>query len=213
MIAPDLRGFGQSRSTRPFTMESLADDVHELLAAIGALPCVLGGLSMGGYVSLAYVTKYAADLSGLMLINTKAEADTPEGKANRMKMIETVHKGGSKAVADQMEPKMTAPGASPAVRARLRRIMEDCPPLTIEHACLAMRDRADWREKLRSIAVPTLVIVGDADAFAPLAVAESMLREIPRSRLAVIRDAGHLAPMEQPAAVNQQILKFLSPES
>src|SRR5688572_5793193 len=72
VITPDLRGFGRSKSNEPFTMESLADDVHALLADIGALPAILGGLSMGGYVALAYAKKYPTDLLGLMLIDTKA---------------------------------------------------------------------------------------------------------------------------------------------
>src|SRR3954471_8710967 len=110
VIAPDLRGFGKSApATSPFTMESLADDVHALLAEIGALPCVLGGLSMGGYVALAYVKKYPGDLKGLALIDTRAEGDTPEGKEGRGKMIDTARgPAGAKAVADQMMPKMVA---------------------------------------------------------------------------------------------------------
>src|ERR1700743_1984444 len=65
IILPDLRGFGKSISREPFSIESLADDVHALLAKLGALPCVLGGLSMGGYVSLALARKYPGDLLGL----------------------------------------------------------------------------------------------------------------------------------------------------
>lgn len=209
-IAPDLRGFGNSGRTRPFTLEDLADDVHLLLEKIGALPCALGGLSMGGYISFAYVTRYAADLNALLLIDTKAEADTSEGKANRMKMIETCRAGGAKAVADQMAPKMTGPAASPEVVARARQIMESCPPATIENACLAMRDRRDYRCELPSIPIPTLVIVGSDDAFAPPAVAESMAREIRHSHLAIIPGAGHLAPMEQPGKVNEAVLTFLA---
>src|SRR5688500_1730217 len=110
VIAPDLRGFGQSRRSDPFTIESLADDLHLFLEQLGALPCVLAGLSMGGYVSLAHAAKYPADLRGLILIDTKADADTDEGKKGRAKMIELVKKSGAKAVADQMEPKMLAPG-------------------------------------------------------------------------------------------------------
>src|SRR3954464_4498109 len=78
VITPDLRGFGQTPSTDAFTMESLADDVHALLAQMNALPCILGGLSMGGYVALAYAKKFANDLRALMLIDTKAEGDSPD---------------------------------------------------------------------------------------------------------------------------------------
>jgi pimeloyl-ACP methyl ester carboxylesterase len=212
VIAPHLRGFGASKSDAPFTLESLADDIHALLSSVGALPCVLVGLSMGGYVSLAYVRKYPSDLRGLILVDTKAEADTAEGKQGRQKMIELVRKEGSKAVADQMLPKMLAKDAAtqrPEQAKALRRIMESCPPKTIENALAAMRDRPDRSGELASIRVPTLVIVGDGDAITPPDVAESMAGKIPGADLVTIRGAGHMTPMEQPEQVNRALRTFL----
>ena len=212
VIAPDLPGFGQSRSDRPFTLESLADDIHALLAAVGALPCALAALSMGGYVALAYAKKYPADLRALMLVDTKAEADTAEGKQGRDKMIELVRKEGSRAIADQMMPKMLAKDAAeqrPQTAQALRKIMEACPPKTIEHALGAMRDRPDRSGELSSIKVPTLVVVGDADAITPPGVAESMAQKIPGAQLVTIRGAGHMSPMEQPEQVNRALKSFL----
>jgi 3-oxoadipate enol-lactonase len=212
VITPDLRGFGKSVSTDPFSLETLAEDVHALLKEIGALPCVLGGLSMGGYVSLSYIQKHPMDLRSLMLIDTRAEADNAEGRANRDKMIQLVREKGSKAVAEQMMPKMLAPDSPatrPAVARQLREIMEACPALTIEHALSAMRDRADHTGNLASIALPTLIIVGDQDAITPPAVSEQMHRAIPRSTLEVIRGAGHMSPMEQPQQVNLAMHRIL----
>jgi 3-oxoadipate enol-lactonase len=211
VIAPDLRGFGDSHSDTPFTIESLADDLHVLLGEVG-LPCVLGGLSMGGYVALAFARKYPTDLLGLVLVDTRAEADTPEGKEGRQKMIDLARSSGSAAVADQMMPKMTAPGLDqrrPEVASRLRSIMNACPPKTIEHALAAMRDRPDLTGFLPSIKVPTQIIVGESDAITPVASAESMQKSIPNARLAVIKGAGHMSPMEQPAQVNHAIRMFL----
>jgi 3-oxoadipate enol-lactonase len=211
VIAPDLRGFGQSKSAEPFTMESLADDVHALLAEIGALPCVLGGLSMGGYVALAYAKKYPTDLRGLALIDSKAEADTAEGKAGRDKMIELARSQGAKAVAEQMMPKMLAPDAErsrPQVKRELEQIMSAQSPLTIEHALAAMRDRADMASHLPSIAVPALVIVGEHDTLTPPAGAEKMSAAIPKSTYVVIRGAGHMSPMEQPQQVTDALRRF-----
>src|SRR5213075_2160126 len=99
VIAPDLPGFGQSKSTKPFTMQSLADDLHSLLSQTSALPCILAGLSMGGYMTFAYAAKYAKDLKALILVDTKADADTPDGKAGRDKMIQTARTSGSPAIA------------------------------------------------------------------------------------------------------------------
>jgi len=214
VITPDLRGFGQSAaSTAPFSLELLADDVHALLKELGAERCALGGLSMGGYVALAYVKKYGGELRGLMLIDTKAEADTPEGKEARTRMVEVARQKGSSAIADLMEPKMLAPDAAkqrPAVAKELRAIMEACPPLTIEHALLAMRERPDRVAELGQIKVPTLIVVGEHDAITPPAVAETMRKGIPNARLVVVRGAGHMSCMEQPEQVNQAMREFVA---
>lgn len=212
VIAPDLRGFGQSRSEEAFSIESLADDLHQLLSQIDALPCVLGGLSMGGYVAFAFVTKYPTDLRGLMLVDTKAEADTAEAKQNRMKTIETAKCMGSAAVVDGMLPKLVAPETQlgrPGVLQELRAIMESCPPKTIELAQLAMCDRRDYRDELASIAVPTLVVVGLDDALSPPATAEFMAREISHAKLVVIPKAGHMSPVEEPELVNRAMGEFM----
>lgn len=213
VVAIDLRGFGQSRSNEPFTIAGQAEIVHELLEKIGGLPCVLAGLSMGGYISLAFARKYPAALNGLILVDTKAEGDTAEGKVNRNKMIELARTGGSKAIADQMLPKLLAPDTiqhRPQVVRDVRNMMENCPPLTIEHALAAMRDREDQTDLLASIPVPTLIVVGQDDAITPPAVAEAMHRAIPKSQLEIIRGAGHMSPMEQPEQVTQAMRRFLS---
>jgi 3-oxoadipate enol-lactonase len=208
VITLDLRGFGKSKSTEPFTIEALADDVHDLLTKINALPCVLAGLSMGGYVSQAYAKKYPGDLSGLILIDTKPEADTEPGKEARNKMIELVRAKGSPAVADQMEPKMLCAFTvqqRPQIVQKLRQIMEACAPLTIEHACAAMRDRPDFTANLRNLKIPVLILIGESDAIIPLATAESMQKATPRCTLAVIKNTGHMAPMEDPPQANNAI--------
>ena len=215
VVTPDLRGFGESDfdppKPRAYTLEALADELHVLLEGIDALPCALAGLSMGGYVALAYIKKYPCDLRGLVLIDTKAEADTPEGKQGREKMMDLVRREGARAVADQMMPTMLAadPAPDPRVAASLRAMMEACPPRTIEHALAAMRDRPDRSGELAAIHVPTLVVVGEADALTPPAGAEAMARKIPGAQFVTIPGAGHMSPMEQPEQVNRAMISFL----
>lgn len=212
VIAPDLRGFGRSASSDPFTIESLADDVHRLLVEIDALPCVLGGFSMGGYVALSYFVKYSDTLKGLILVDTKAAADTPQQKEGRAKMAELARTRGAGAVADEMVPKQLSgetPQKRPGVAAALYRLMEQCPPATIEHALMAMRDRRDRSASLSDIRLPTLMIVGDNDSITPPDIARGMQRQIAGSELEIIRGAGHMSPMEQPAQVNRAIERFL----
>lgn len=212
VIVPDLPGFGRSISDAPFTIDSLADDLHAFLADLNALPCTLAGLSMGGYISLSLAARYPESLSGLILVDTRAEADSSEGRINRGKMIELVRSSGSRAIAEQMFPKLvapTTPADRPQVTGALREMMEGCPPKTIEHALAAMRDRADRAADLPKISVPTLIIVGEHDAITPPSVAQSMHAAIAGSVLQVIPDAGHMAPMEQPNAVNRIISGWL----
>jgi len=97
----------------------------------------------------------------------------------------------------------------PALLKKLRGIMEACPPKTIEHALVAMRDRRDWRDRLASIAVPTLIVVGEHDAITPVSVSEFMSREIPKSKLVVVKGAGHMSPMEQAEQVNRAFRTFM----
>jgi pimeloyl-ACP methyl ester carboxylesterase len=212
VITPDLRGFGKSINNSTFTLQGLAEDLYVLLSQIHALPCVLGGLSMGGYVALAYQRQYASTLRGLILIDTRAASDDPETRAGRDIMIELARAGGSSAVAEKMMPRMLAPAtaqSNPAVASELRAIMESCPAQTIQHALAAMRDRPDSRPALTRIAAPTLIIVGDSDVITPPAAAEEMHKSVASSTLSVITGAGHMSPMEQPQQVSRAIKHFL----
>jgi pimeloyl-ACP methyl ester carboxylesterase len=211
VIAPDLPGFGQSSASRALTIESLAQDIHELLARIGVSNCVIGGFSMGGYVALAYAKKFASELRGLMLINTRAEGDSAEGKEKRNRMIETVRTSGSKAIADAMFPNMLmkAHQSDRSIAEPFRQMMESQSPQAIEWALAAMRDRPDQIAFLPSIAIPTLIIASENDAVIPKAAADAMNKGIPRSKLVMVPNASHAAPVENPQAVERAILGFL----
>ncbi|HEV7299121.1 MAG TPA: alpha/beta fold hydrolase [Tepidisphaeraceae bacterium] len=214
VIAPDLRGFGENTDEGPFSLDELADDVKRLIDSLGLDKVVLAGLSMGGYVAAAFAVRYPQSLRGLILIDTKTEADTPEGKAGRDKMIALANEKGSAAVAEQMLPKMLAPEAlnanGPAV-AQLRQMMEACPPATIAHALAAMRERPDRTADLVRLAVPTLIVVGQHDAIIPPATAAALASKIPGARAHEVAGAGHMAPFESPQDVNGAIRDFVTP--
>jgi pimeloyl-ACP methyl ester carboxylesterase len=211
VITPDLPGFGRSTSNGSFTIESLAEDVHQALSRIGVSGCYLGGFSMGGYVALAFAKKYASDLRGLMLINTRAEGDTAEGKEKRHKMIEVVRAKGSKAIADAMLPNMITKEhqADQSLAQPFRQMLERQSPQAIEWALSAMRDRTDQMEFLPSISVSTLIIASEDDAIIPKAAADAMHKAIPRSKLVMVPNAGHAAPVDNPEAVQRAIREFV----
>jgi 3-oxoadipate enol-lactonase len=212
VLIPDLPGFGKSFTDRAFTMESLAADLNQFLLRINVSRCVLAGFSMGGYVALEFAKRFPRMLSGLMLIDTRAEADSAEGKEKRNKMIETVRSSGSGAIADAMMPNMVTKDhvADTSITKPLRQIMESCPPLTIEYALAAMRERKDQTSFLPSIAMPTLIVVGEHDAITPKSAAAAMHKAIPRSKLVMIPNAGHMSPMENPVDVDRAIREFVA---
>ncbi len=212
IIAPDFRGFGKSQAAGPFTVASLAEDIHALVATLDVKQPIIAGLSMGGYVAINYARKFAGSFRALILIDTKDAGDDAAQKETRNRMIEVARTKGSTAIAEMMQPKMLSRDTNehrPGQVKALRTIMEQCPAQTIEYALAALRDRPDMTEELPKIAVPTLIIVGDADAITPPAMAEGMQKRIRNSRLVVVPGAGHMAPMEQASQVNRVIRQFV----
>jgi 3-oxoadipate enol-lactonase len=214
VLAPDLPGFGKTPAgAEAFTISAVAALLHDKLAARGALPCVMGGCSMGGYVSLAFARAFPNDLRGLLLIDTRAEADTSEARKGRDKTIELVRTSGPPAIADQMLGKLLSEGTvahRPALVKQVRQMIESTPAATIEAALRALRDRPDQANLLPSISVPAMAIVGEHDVLTPPALSEAMVRSLPHGNLRVIAGAGHLSPMEQPAQVNAAIGELLA---
>lgn len=213
IITPDLPGFGQTPGDQPFTVQSVAERLHAFLTAIDALPCVLGGCSMGGYVTFAFEQEYPKDLQGLILIDTRAEGDSPEQRHNRDRLIGLIDRIGSSAIADAMLPKMLSPESKrqqPELEGRLKTVMLNTSPTTLKHALAALRDRPDRMELLPSIGRPTQILVGKDDEVTPVQAAEQIKAGIRHATLTVIPDAGHLSPIENPNAVNEAIRGFMA---
>jgi 3-oxoadipate enol-lactonase len=198
VIAPDLRGFGES-PLRPFVIADLADDVASLLDALGIGRASIAGLSMGGYVALAFAHRHRARLEGLVLADTKPGPDTPEARQARGEAIELVRGQGVAAYLDKQLPRLLSPGAAPDLRAHARSLGLQRPESVIA-GLEALRDRPDRRGELRHISCPTLVIVGTEDTLTPPAEAREMAAAIPGARLIELPGAGHLVNLEAPEA-------------
>jgi len=215
VIAPDLRGFGQSGVTEgTVTMERMADDLAALLDAIGiAGPIALCGLSMGGYVAFAFQRKYASRLRSLILCDTRAANDTPEMAAARLEMADRVLREGPAPLVDGMMPKLFAEATvqdCSAVVESLRSVMMGTAPNGIAAAARGMAERADATAALGEIECPALVIVGEHDAITPSEEMSAICRAIPGGRFVEIAGSGHMSPIEAPAEVNAAILEFLA---
>jgi 3-oxoadipate enol-lactonase len=216
VIAPDLRGHGETGAATPgpYPMELLADDCAALLDALPVSgPVVIGGLSMGGYVALAFCRRYPERVRGLILAATRAGPDSPEGRANRDRMAAAVRARGTAAAVEENLPKMLAPETyveKPDLVERVRQIMAATPPEGVVGALIGMRDRPDSVPLLETIQAPALVIHGLEDQLFPPAEAEAMHRRLPHSRLQLVPRAGHLLNMEQPEAFNAAVRGFLT---
>lgn len=215
VIAPDLRGFGGSAAfSETPSLDRMVDDVADLLDELQIRErIVLGGLSMGGYVAFAFARRHADRLRGLILADTKAEADNTEGKANRERLIAFASQHTGRDVFEQMLAKLVGPDTMahrPEVVESIRQIAASQTSAGIIGALQAMRDRPDSGPSLESITVPTLVVVGEQDALTPPSLAETLAVRIRDARLVRIAGAGHLTNLEKPAEFNAAVREFLA---
>lgn len=214
-IVPDLRGFGDSSTHGPFTMDQYTDDLCSLLDWMEIPQAVVCGLSMGGYVAMALWRRHPDRVRGLILCDTKAAADSDAARAGRDALTARVNAQGARAVVDQMLSSMigaSTPARAPQVVASVRAMMERQPVAGIVGALSALRDRPDSAQTIASISVPTLVVVGEEDTITPIAEATTMIDLLPLAtdaQLVRIAGAGHLPCLERPGAFNHAIAEFL----
>ena len=213
VVTVDLRGHGETpATTAPATMEEMAEDVAALLDSLDIARVVVGGLSMGGYVALAFYRARPERVRALVLADTRSNADTEEARRTREETARRALTEGMAPIADAMLPKLLSAGTlehSPDVVARVRRMMLGVSPEGAAAALRGMAVRRDQTDLLSKIDVPTLVIVGSEDAITPPSDSEAMHSSIEGSRLVVIEGAGHVSNVERPVEFDRALVEFL----
>jgi pimeloyl-ACP methyl ester carboxylesterase len=215
LITPDLRGFGDSPlgDDAP-DLDRMADDVAALLDRQGLETVVLGGLSMGGYVTMAFLRRHPGRARALILADTKAGADAEPARANRIRIAAAVLQEKSpRILLEQMLPALvgrTSAKRRPELVSWLRDLVAAADPAALAWAQRAMAVRSDSFQLLRDFDSPVLVMVGEEDTLTPLAEAETMIELLPHGRLIRIPAAGHLAAAEAPGPFNQALREFLA---
>jgi pimeloyl-ACP methyl ester carboxylesterase len=214
-IAPDLRGMGQSDAPDlGYSMSTYAEDLLALLNTLGVDRVVLCGLSLGGYVAFEMLRRARDRVRGLVLMNTRAEADSPEGRKARDAAAAQVREGGAEAIATAMLPRMLSSQTrkdNPPLTDRVYRMMAATPVAGILGAIGALRDRPDSFPLLPTLTgFPTLVVAGDDDQIAPVDRAQAIADALPGARLAVVAGAGHLTSMERPEATTSLLADYLA---
>ena len=227
VLTPDQRGFGgrplgdrdsapsgTPLGTEPPSLEVVADDLAALLDAEGLDKVVLGGLSMGGYVAMAFLRRFADRVAALVLADTKASADTAAARDNRERIARTVLAERSpRVLVEEVLPALvgeTTEASRPQVLASVRALVEAAPPDAVAWAQRAMAARPDSFDVLRATALPALVMVGAEDRLATVDDAAAMAEALPNGRLLTIARAGHLTAMEDPAEFTASLRGFLA---
>jgi pimeloyl-ACP methyl ester carboxylesterase len=212
-IAPDLPGFGESGPTDEASFDRWADWTAALLDALRIERAIIGGLSMGGYLAFAVWRRHRHRVLGLVLADTRAGADSEEGRAKRREMQGLALAEGAGAVADRMITGMvgkTTRAERPAVVASLEAMMRRAPIPAITDALGALMDREDSTPTLASISVPTLVLCGEEDTLTPVAESRALHAGIAGSTLGLIPRAGHASNLEDPIAFDGLLSRFLT---
>ncbi|MBD0421965.1 alpha/beta fold hydrolase [Streptomyces sp. TRM S81-3] len=213
VVTPDLRGYGRSSVTPgKVLLADFADDLAALLDRLGIERAVVGGVSMGGQITMEFQRRHPRRVRGLVLSDTSAPAETDEGRLFRNRLADRLLAEGMDGYAHEVIGKMLADynvTAMPDVAARVLAMMRATDPRGAAAALRGRAERPDYREVLATVDAPVLIVVGADDVYTPVSEAEAIHRLVPHATLTVIEKAGHLPGAEQPERFNAALLEFL----
>lgn len=212
LILPDLRGHGDSGAgDGPATMLKHAADLARVLDDAGVTRALFCGVSIGGYTLFEFWRRHRDRVSAMVLCNTRASADTSEGRAARLKAVAQVLESGTEQFFQDMVPKFmgeTTRRTRPDLVEGALKMMRKMSAEDVAIVQRGMADRPDSIATLQTITVPTLIIAGEEDTLIGMAEAELMHRNIPGSQLKIIPKAGHYSPWERPQETGQLLRGF-----
>lgn len=213
VFAPDLRGHGLAEAPfGPWMIRHFADDLKVMMDAKKMGRAIICGLSMGGYVALQFATRYRERVAGLILADTRADADSNEMKDKRFDTIEKLHHGDMDAFAKEFAKSVLSEAGfrdRADIRARVEDMIRGNAPRNLAMAVGALASRHDMRPELSSIRCPTAVFVGADDKLTPPELSEVIASGIQDAELRIIAGAGHLSNIEQPTSFNNYLEEFL----
>ena len=212
-VLPDLRGHGLSEpGLGPATMAKHAADIERICREQEIGKAVFAGSSIGGYILFESWRQHRERFAGLLLCNTRAQADSDEARAARLQSAADVEKHGSAEFVAKSVDRLvgsTTRRNRPDIADRARAMMQEMSVRGIIAVQQGMAERQDSVETSKTISVPTFIVAGDEDQVSSIADAELMQRNIRGSQLGVIPQAGHYAVFEKPEEVARVMLHFL----
>lgn len=212
---PSVRGFGGAvgcADSPSWSVASFAWDLLLYLDRKGLDRVVLGGCSMGGYIAFEFWRRYPARVAGMILCDTRAEADSEDIRQRRREQIEKIRREGTGFLAQFVEENLVSPKTRERNPELVRELVSwalEAHPESIIGVLQALANRPDSTDTLATIDVPVLLIYGEDDRVTPKECGLRMLKHLPRATMEIIPEAGHLAPIEQPAIVNSVIEDYL----
>src|ERR1700716_897448 len=213
LILPVLRGHGDSEiGEGPALMQKHAVDIARVLDAVGIGKATFVGCSIGGYILFEFWRRHSERGSALALCDTRPQGDTADARANRLTAAAAVLEQGTEPFIESMVPKLmgrttvaTRPDLVDGARTMMRRMSAEDISLVLR----GMAERPDSVADLKSINVPTVIVIGEEDVLSTGADGELMRQNIADSQLKVIPKAGHYAPWEQPKLGGKVLRQFL----
>ncbi len=213
LIMPDLRGLGDSTpGDGPATMEKHAEDLRRLCDDARVGKAVFVGVSIGGYILFEFWRRFRERVTALGFCNTRAGADTAEGRKGRLESAKQIEERGTEMFIDDLLPKLlgeTTKRNRPDIVAEARRMALGTSGRGLIANQLGMAARPDSTPMLQTINVPTLCVGGGEDIPAPTAEIERIHEGIRGSKLRLIQQAGHFAALERPTEFAEILREFL----
>lgn len=191
--------------------DTVAAIAHHILAVAPPV-FALVGLSMGGYIAFAMIRQAPERIERLALLDTSARADRRDQLEQRQRLIDMVQRGRFAAIPDLQFPNLVhrARHGDTHLRGLVRMMAEENGAEAFVRQERAIMSRPDSRPDLPTITCPTLVLVGEADELTPPELSKEMAEGISGAHLVVVPESGHLSTLEQPAAVNAALARWMS---
>lgn len=207
VISVDLWGFGRSGALNKnvYAMTDYADEIKQLLDQLHIEKAIIGGESMGGYVTLSFLKKYPQHTLGLILSNTRATSDTADERVKKEKLAASVLDGSADLIHDFL-PRLFSANIDTTTQEKVKLIMQQQSPTAIAASLLGIAYREDSTTLLSQTALPVLIIAGDKDAVIDPQESRIMHKLAKNSRLIMLENTGHLANLEKPHAWNQAVI-------
>ncbi len=210
VIAPDLRGYGESPATPGITaMSELADDVRSLLDDQDVEEMAVVGLSMGGLVAMELALALPERIWALGLVATTAQPVTDTERSARLAMADRVEAFGMEPLLEEMAPRLFGPAAADATIKRVHEMMASTNPLGAAAALRGRAARPDYRPGLRKLDVPSFVCTGARDAWSTPEVTQELVESLKAPRTLTLPNVGHLPNLERPKAFAAALGEFL----